>query len=96
MNRRLVARIACTALLSPLLMILSHELYGKGFRWLSIPFWAPGVFVVTRLLPQGIYAAHRALYMQAAVLLNFVFIWIALMFLSGWLEKSFTRKREQE
>ena len=96
MNRRAVARIAYTALIAPVLMILSHELYGTALRWLSIPFWAPGVFVVTRLLPHRIYAAHPALYMQVAVIINFVFIWIMLLFLSGWLEKSFTRKREQE
>lgn len=95
MNRRTLARVAYTALASPTLMIAAYELDGTRFRWIAVPFWAPGVFVVTRLLPHQAYAARPAFYMQLAVMLNFVLIWMVLLFLSRRFERLLKPKREQ-
>ncbi len=52
---------------------------GTKLEWLAAPFSAPGLLIATIFYAGGIRSAQPEQYLQVAFLLNFVFIWIALL-----------------
>jgi hypothetical protein len=93
MNKRLFARLAWTGLASPLLMMLAHALDGTGFAWLALPLYAPGMLVANAFLPKSAHLGDPSLYIQVAICLNFVFIWIMLLVLIRLFENLYSQKR---
>ena len=93
MNKRLFARLAWTAIASPLLMMLAYEMNGTGFAWLAVPFYEPGLFIAGMVFPGGVHSGRAELYIQVAFGLNFVFIWIVLLVVLRLLEKFIAQGR---
>jgi len=93
MKKRFFARLACTGIAAPLLMLLAFEMDGSGFAWLAAPFYAPGLMIaplVSRLAGQ---AGNLEIDLKVAFGLNFVFIWIALLLVLNLVERFVARSR---
>lgn len=96
MNKRHFARLACTAIAAPLLMMLAYEMDGTGFGWLALPFYAPGLLIAGLVVPAGAASGGLPVSLQVAFALNFVFIWIMLLVAVTLVQRSIMRRKEQE
>jgi hypothetical protein len=96
MNTRLFARLAWTGIASPLLMLLAYGMGGSKLGWLAAPLYAPGLMVAAAFVPGGVHSARADLYLQVAVVLNFVFIWILLLAVLRLFENFIHQRREHK
>jgi hypothetical protein len=65
-------RLIWTGLLAPILMFLAFKIDYSPIDWVAVPFWFPGVMIVTRLIPND---PHRMFY---AIAFNFLIVWAVL------------------
>jgi hypothetical protein len=91
MKKRFFARLACTGIASPLLMLLGIEMDGTGFAWLTAPIYAPGLMIAPLVSRLAGHAGSLEIDLQVAFGLNFVFIWIALLLVLNLVEGIITR-----
>jgi len=92
MNKRLFLRLACSATACPLLMLLAYEMDGTRLEWVAAPFSAPGLWFANLLYSGGIHSGQGEQYLQVAFLLNFAFIWIALLVALRFAERFLARR----
>jgi chromate transport protein ChrA len=93
MRKRFFARLACTGIASPLLMLLAYEMGGTGFAWLAAPLYAPGLMIAPLVARMAGQAGNLEIDLQIAFGLNFVFIWIALLLVLNLVERLVARFR---
>jgi hypothetical protein len=101
MKKHFFARLACTGIASPLLMLLAFELNGSRLEWLAAPFYAPGLMIAPLISRLGGHAGNLEMDLRIAFGLNFVFVWIMLLAVLKllevfWSQKSFSQRREHE
>jgi hypothetical protein len=87
-TKRLFSELALTGIASVLLNLLAFEADGTKFEWLAILFYCPGLWVADKVFHMG---NHSLQFLQVAIVLNFVFIWIIMLLVMKLVEKFVTR-----
>jgi hypothetical protein len=85
---RILWRLIWTGFAAPILQFLAFEIDYSPIDWIAVPFWFPGVYVITHLIPSD---PHEMIH---AIALNFVFVWAALFMISTLIHKQLQRRRE--
>jgi large-conductance mechanosensitive channel len=86
--KRLFTQLTLTAIASAILNLLAFEAGGTQFDRLALLFYRPGIWGAEKVLPGW---DHSLQFLQVAMALNFVFIWIALFVVLKLIEKFVTR-----
>jgi hypothetical protein len=97
MMKRLLVKVVSTAVASWLLILVAGEMVGTKMGPLVIQlFFAPGFVVAAKVFPSAYYG-NRGGHMPnvgLGLILDFVFIWVALLIVLKLLEKFIDQRRE--
>jgi len=85
---RNLRRVIWTGIAAPVLMFLAFKIDYSPVDWLAIPFWFPGVYVVTHLISS---VQGKMFY---AIALNFLIVWAALFSISTLVARQIQEHRE--
>jgi hypothetical protein len=83
-----------TGIAAPLLIFLSSYSTGTRYAWIALPFFWPGLKLATFIFPQRIHSDSRQTYIEFAMALNVVIIWIILELVVVVFERLAIRRRK--
>ncbi|MGD0789083.1 MAG: hypothetical protein ABR898_13955 [Terracidiphilus sp.] len=86
MKKRLIVRLAWTAVASPLLLGLAGALNLAHLWWLSAPFIMPGVAVTAIFTPHGAHMPDLGVFFLSEFVCNWMLLFIAVILFERLIE----------
>jgi hypothetical protein len=94
MKTRRLLILTCTAIASPLILLVLLLDNGARLGWLQNLLLGPGNFVAHLFVPDAAATHPPVWYYQVSFGLNFLFLWVVLLILAFLIEKLITRRKK--